>query len=219
MEGVPFHVFGMKDTDYVMSLMSTYGTLNDMNCRESARDYKEGQEKRRKVFRYTEVINNHYKFRHSVDDHNGLRHFPISFEESWATKFWPNRVFAFLLAITEVNVKLAAAHFYGETFASMIKFRQQFAKELLDNNYLETETINRLHRSPRNEGVLEHFLMRLPKRTKFEGSMIVPSNGDYNQFHCRGCSHRRVRTYCKCSPGIVRCEQCFAMHLLESEMK
>ena len=122
MEGVPFHVFGMKDTDYVMSLMSTYGTLNDTNCRESARDYKEGQEKWRKVFRYTEVIDNHYKFRHSVDDHNGLRHFPISFKESWATKLWPTRVFAFLLAITEVNVKLAAAHFYGETFASMIKF-------------------------------------------------------------------------------------------------
>ena len=46
-------------------------------------------------------------FQHAVDDHNNLRHSGVSFEETWATKRWENRVFAFLLAITEVNMFLA----------------------------------------------------------------------------------------------------------------
>ena len=56
----------------------------------------------------TFVFYNHYKFWHdAVDDHNATRHSPISLEVEWATKWWPNRVFAFLLSVTEVNAMLA----------------------------------------------------------------------------------------------------------------
>ena len=59
-------------------------------------------------FNYPEVVGNHFLFQHSVDDHNNKRHSPISLEVVRGTKYWPNHVFAFLLAVTEVNVNLAA---------------------------------------------------------------------------------------------------------------
>ena len=40
MDDVPFHVFSMKESDYVMSLMSTYGT-NERCGWEVCRDWKE----------------------------------------------------------------------------------------------------------------------------------------------------------------------------------
>ena len=86
----PFHVNAMKEPDYVMSLMSTYGTNNRDNGKETRRDWKENGENKRKTFQYPEVINNHFSYRHAVDDHNAKRHSPISLEVLWATKQWPN---------------------------------------------------------------------------------------------------------------------------------
>ncbi len=63
LEGSPFHLYCMKESDYVMTLMSTYGTL-EANGNVSNRVYMEGQAKRQKTITYSEVINNHYKFRH-----------------------------------------------------------------------------------------------------------------------------------------------------------
>ena len=61
--------------------------------------------------RYCQILSNHFLYRHAVDDHNAKRHSPISLEVVWATKWWPNRVFAFLLAIMEVNCFLAESYF------------------------------------------------------------------------------------------------------------
>ena len=52
-------------------------------------------------------------YQHSVDNHNNKRHSPISLEAVWGTKYWPNSVYSFLLAVTEVNVNLAAQYFGG----------------------------------------------------------------------------------------------------------
>ena len=70
MDDVPFHVFSMKESDYIMSLMSTYGT-NEWCGREVHRDWKENGVKESTTFRYPEVVDNHFKYRHYVDDHNG----------------------------------------------------------------------------------------------------------------------------------------------------
>jgi hypothetical protein len=63
-------------------------------------------------FDYTEPFFNHFKFRHQVDDHNNARHSPISLEESINTKDWKIRVFTFILAVVEVNARLAHSLFY-----------------------------------------------------------------------------------------------------------
>ena len=85
------------------------------------------------------VIGNHFLFRHSVNDHNNKRHSPISIEEIWSTKWWPNRVFAFLLAVTEVNVALGMVEFGGKNPISQIEFRKSLANTLIHNEYFNEQ--------------------------------------------------------------------------------
>ena len=70
MDDVPFNVFSMKESDYVMSLMSTYGT-NEWCGQEVCHDWKENGIRKSTTFQYPEVVDNNFKYRHYVDDHNG----------------------------------------------------------------------------------------------------------------------------------------------------
>ena len=95
LDGVNFHLACMKEPDYVMSLMTTYGSTEHMGT-ATRRNYKDDNVNVPvKIFKYPEVIHNHFKGRHAVDDHNAKRHSPISLEVVWASQWWPNRVFAF----------------------------------------------------------------------------------------------------------------------------
>ena len=89
-----------------------------------------------KNFKYPKVVHNHFKGRHAVNDHNAKRHSPISLEVVWATTWWPNRVFAFLLVVMEVNCMLVAKFFFGSTTTEMLQFRKELAKALIYNSYL-----------------------------------------------------------------------------------
>ena len=88
---------------------------------------------------YPEVIGTHFLFQHLVDDHNNKRHLPISNEEIWARKWWPTRVFAFLLAVTEVNVSLGMVEFCDNAPTSQIEFRKKLADVLINNEYFNEE--------------------------------------------------------------------------------
>ena len=55
---------------------------------------------------------NHYNYRDTMDEHNAFRHgcvtkHGLSLEETWKTTRWENRIFAFILAVSEVNAYLA----------------------------------------------------------------------------------------------------------------
>ena len=91
LDNIPFYLFCMKEPDYVMMLMSTYGTLKAMNNALTKRKWedKDGREQNAS-FDYTEVIYNHYKYRHMVDDNNNNRMQPIAIETTWETKDWTN---------------------------------------------------------------------------------------------------------------------------------
>ena len=70
MEEVPLHVYAMKEPDYVMSLMSTYG-INQHSGKETTCDWVDGSGNGQKnKFNYPEVVGNHFLYQHSVDDHN-----------------------------------------------------------------------------------------------------------------------------------------------------
>ena len=215
MDEVPFHVYAMKEPDYVMSLMSTYGT-NLRSGKETCREWvdSDGTKKTTK-FNYSEVVGNHFLYRHSVDDHNNKRHSPISLEVVWGTKYWPNRVFSFLLAVTEVNVNQAAQYFGGMNQVGQIEFRKLLAKTLIFNSYYDDKTDNtpEKKRKQRDSG---HGLITLPKGEIFFGTQIVAANSEYPQHKCNTCN-KRVHTYCMCSPGIYRCAECFGYHLACSE--
>ena len=69
MDGVSFDIFAMKEPDYLMQIMSTYGT-NERVGADKTQNYLYNGEERRKEFQYPEVVHNHFKYRHAVDDHN-----------------------------------------------------------------------------------------------------------------------------------------------------
>lgn len=116
LDGEKFDLFAMKDGGYVMTLMSTYGSLQVRdNQKESVRDCSNVEATK---FKYTEIIANHFVFCAAVDFHNSKRHdcatkHGLSLEETWRTKNWALRVFSFIIAITEVNTFLAMRFFTG----------------------------------------------------------------------------------------------------------
>jgi len=218
LDQVPFHVFAMKEPDYTMMVMSTYGTNERNDRHRTQRIYKENGEIKKTHFSYPEVMSNYFRFRHSVDDHNGRRHAPISLEYVWATKWWPNRVFSFLLAVTEVNVNLAKSYFITKDAPKpQLEFRRLLAKALINNKYiLHDKAAVGIRRSPRGQHLTSHNLVKLPPYRKFKGCRIVKSKSQYPQATCE-MGHRKIRTYCSCSPGILRCDQCFVLHCMEEE--
>ena len=90
MEEVPFHVYAMKEPDYLMSLMSMYGT-NQQSGKETTHEWVDGSGNSQKTtFNYPELMGTHFLYHHSVDDHNNKQRSPISLEDVWAMKYWPN---------------------------------------------------------------------------------------------------------------------------------
>lgn len=205
----------MKEPDYIMSLMSTYGTTERFGENKIRRVKKDGAFST-VTFKYPKIVHNHFKYRHMVDDHNARRQSPISLEESWATQRWPNRVFAFVLGVSEVNAMYAESYFSRTKQPSMLDFRKQLAKELINNDYDNVGNKNSSKRSARKREAHSHELLSLPKKTKFDGARVVESVSDYPQFKCKSCN-KRVRTYCRCSPGAIRCSTCHLRHVVECE--
>ena len=81
------------------------------------------------IIQYTEPFYLHFRYRHAVDDHNNLRHQVPSLEETWTSCCWACHVFAFLLAVTEVNAYLTVRYFVWtqEEMMTLIEFRHQLA--------------------------------------------------------------------------------------------
>ena len=61
LDGVPVYIYGMKEPDYTMMLMATYGTSAEQGD-EKARNFMDGGSKVVKKFKYLEVVYNHYQF-------------------------------------------------------------------------------------------------------------------------------------------------------------
>ena len=89
MDGVPFHIHVMKEPDYIMMLMSTYGMTLRMGVTKRWHYTVEGV-KKVVEFQYPEIVHNHYKFCDMIDNHNSFQMHPISMEETWMTMRWAN---------------------------------------------------------------------------------------------------------------------------------
>ena len=115
-DGVDYHIFCMKEPDYVMKLMTTYETLETTDKR-TRRKFKRGGVMETKQLMYTEVVANIFLYRHQFDDKNNRKHAPIYIEKTWATKYWPDRCFAWYLAVSEVNANYAQEYFQDSSDA------------------------------------------------------------------------------------------------------
>ena len=61
MDGVPFHIHAMKEPDYIMMLMSTYGMTLRMGVTKRQHYTVEGV-KKVVEFQFPEIVHNHYTF-------------------------------------------------------------------------------------------------------------------------------------------------------------
>jgi hypothetical protein len=226
-QSIPFDIFAMKEPEYVLMMMSTYGALiEDPREKISRRTWIPGAQQVpvSVEFKYKEVIGNHYRYRGAVDEHNSKRHdggtgAGISLERSWKTMRWENRVFAFILAICEVNTFLAMSYFQAET-EKQIDFKKKLCFELITylddvRNAGQETPVRRISRRNAN-----HRLEKAPPYHKFyEGRWQRLSSYKYQTYVCKhvGCK-KRIRTVCSCSRDVWRCESCFAVHFAESIM-
>ena len=155
-----------------------------------------------------------------MDDHNNLRHQVPAIEEVWGTHRWANRVFAFLLAVTEVNCYLAFRYFVwkGEDKMTLQEFRGKLGWALIDNDYLSSDTTGSVEERKKRK-VVDHQLERAPTFAKrFEcGQWDLTCKSEYQQYLCRTpkCKNR-VRTYCACNVGSWLCKSCFVDHIQDS---
>jgi hypothetical protein len=218
----PVTVFCFKEPDYVMSIMSTYGTVNEEGgLKKRIFTDADGNEQVR-TFRYTEVFHNHYQYRHVVDDNNNSRMEPLSIEETWKISYWPNRVFAFVLGVTGVNTQRAYEYFGRHAKQGNLEFRRELAWELIYNPEVPVEEKRRKSRERSCKKTKQHHceLTTLPKKCAFdahEPTKFVARTAQYKQRKCV-CGKARTRTYCICSPSVHRCPECYVDHRIEVAM-
>ena len=218
LEGEPYNIFVMKEPDYCMKLMSTYGGLTTLPEEPDVTRVENGE---KKIFKYTKNFSFHFRYRHMVDDHNNLRHSTPSFEDTWKTNRWENRVFAFLLAITEVNIYLYLRwkiwrNVDEENVPTLHQFRKRLAFALIDNQYIIVEKAEAA--VTRSTKPSDHKLRRCPNfaKTYMDGRWILSAKSMYQQYRCRGRGCKKmVRTYCECSPGVWMCNDCYSNHCYE----
>jgi hypothetical protein len=206
----------MKDVGWTTMLMSTYGT-----------NLEKGEEQRRKVnnqevrFKYPEVVSNHYLYRGVIDKHNQRQHYPIPFERRWGTKRWDQRVFGFVLAVTEINVLLADAFLKHASPMPTDDFRREFALALIHNKHYAPNVspevdcwLSSARKRRRSGNEPEHEYLSLPAFHKFNKfCQIVKADSRYPQATCSGKDcHEKTRSYCRCNFGVLLCKECYRKH-------
>ena len=92
-------------------------------------------------FKYKLPLDCHFRYRHAVDDHNNLRHSLPSIEDTWVIYLWECQVFAFILAISDVNIFLILRYFvyHGlrwEGMPTLMDFCRKLAWQLINNIYI-----------------------------------------------------------------------------------
>lgn len=216
-----FNVFCMKDPSYVTMLMATFGNLEPVGDEKAkaSRSWKdENGAETRAIFQYHEPFHQYYQYRGVCDMHNARRHSPISLEETWATKTWEHRVFAFILAICEINTYLVAIHKYA--FAPdlvVLTLRKQLAQALIQNTFDRGAAAAASRRE--NDDYMakcEHEVVTAPQfALKYDGnSWIFSQRQRYPQHKCKHPECQKyIRTYCGCTPGYWRCSMHIGQHI------
>ena len=103
LDGVSVEIHCLKESEYVMMLVSSYGTLEKVGDEKSRIWSEDNKITKETAIKYPESVYNHFQYCDAVDAHNSSRMFPVALEETWKTQRWPCRVLSFLLAIIEVN--------------------------------------------------------------------------------------------------------------------
>ena len=90
-----FRIFCMKDPDYVMKIMASWFTLDELEGVKTGIEFVESSGKKyTKRFTYRKIFGIHFSYRHQVGDHKKIIHAENALDRTWGTKFWPDCNFA-----------------------------------------------------------------------------------------------------------------------------
>ena len=105
----------MEDPDHVMKIIVSCMTLDELEGESTGRYFIERSgTKETKQFTYRQPFGLHFRYIHQVDDHNNRRYEPISLEEKWSTKFWPDCNLSWYITVLGFNTALASGHFQND---------------------------------------------------------------------------------------------------------
>ena len=126
----------MKEPDYAMKIVASWMKIYKLEGTKTRIDfiYSSGK-KETKQFSYRQTFGIHFRYIYHVYNHNNRRHMPIFLERTRATKLWPDRNFAWYLAVSEVNTALVSGHFqsYGVVQPSLYFSKNTIGVELRDS--------------------------------------------------------------------------------------
>ena len=101
LDGLGVEVHYLKRPEYVMTLMSSYGTLKRVSDDKKRVWINEGSCAIIEAsIKYHELFFNHFQNKYTADAYKGRRMFPIALEETWKTNRWACRVSVFQFAIS-----------------------------------------------------------------------------------------------------------------------
>jgi hypothetical protein len=87
MDEVAYNFWGVKESDYVMRMMSLGGPLAAYEtCKEAVRKWKEGRIKVICQFKYACPFDWHFRYCHAANDHNNLCLCLPLVEDTWVTQ-------------------------------------------------------------------------------------------------------------------------------------
>jgi hypothetical protein len=221
LDGVSYDIFCMKEENYVMKIMATYGSeCPPMRKRTKARRKLANGTK--VEFEYIEPIANHFDYRHCVDDNNHLRQMLPSIEGTWKTHRWVLRVLAFFVAVSEVNAFLSFRYWVWNNMDRLYfhAFRRGLSLEMMQNVFDEDDGVedsnSEPRRSPRQTTANNHRLLKAPTyctKWNVREGWVKNCKNPYQQVRCStGCA-TQTRTYCSCDPATFYCSECHVLHV------
>jgi hypothetical protein len=215
-----YDIFCMKEEDYVMKIMATYGS----NCppiRERLKGRRTTADGSKVQFEYIEPIAN-FDYRHCVDDNNHFRHMRPSLEETWKTHQWVLRVLVFFLAVSEVNTFLCFRHWVWSKNCGIYfhAFRRALAIEMMEKSYDEDDGIedsnNEPRRSPRQTTANNHQLTMAPlycTKWSIKDGWLQTCKNPYQQSRCSTWCTTQTHTFYSCDPRKLYCTACHVSHV------
>lgn len=168
--------------------------------------------------KFTEVINNHFKYQCTINNNNNIQMQPISIEWTWETKKWEHHPYVFFLGVLHANAQRGFEILGEHQKEPTLKFCKKLAKELIYNKYIpgRGNEEDRNIRDKKKQKAMICKLISLPKFLQFPCTKIVSFPAPYNQWKCI-CGKTEARTYCICTPGFIRCNLYFVDHCLHNE--
>ena len=212
--GMRFFIHCTQDDEYVTKVMTTHGILDEIQDHLRWRLMNGVW----KSFKYTEPLSRHNRAKHWVDDINNRCHDPIGLESAWATHWWPNQQFTFILSVVEANAVQAWVRAKKEAAMLTLEFRKNLALKImkmmankLGNNGVAGASPKCTRASLSNNHVLKK---RLKKQGIWNYTMqkFMEWNTLYIPHPCSNC-HTPTRDYCLCNPGCPLCAVCYGKYL------